>query len=81
MEETILHWSDRISGHLNVWKNVATHIYTQATYIVQRTISMQGMLMLRDLGVCPPGKFWKTSTPRLNLGAFQDLTIAISHVN
>ena len=29
----------------------------------------------------PPGKFWKTATLRLNLGAFQDLTIVISHFN
>ena len=30
-------------------ENVATHIDTQATYIVQSTISIQGMLMLGSL--------------------------------
>ena len=34
------------------------------------------MLILGDLSMPPPGKFWKTGTLRLNLGAFQDFTIA-----
>ena len=40
-------------------ENVATHIDTHATYIVQSTISMQDMLILGDLGACPPEKFLK----------------------
>ena len=44
---------------LNVQKNVATHIDTQATYIVQSTISMQGMLMLGGLEACPQENFEK----------------------
>ena len=32
-------------------------------------------------GGMPPGKVWKTGTQTLNLGAFQDLTIAVSHFN
>ena len=42
---------------LNVWKNVDTHIYTQATFTAQSTISMQGMLMLGIWEHAPPGKF------------------------
>ena len=44
---------------LNVRKDVATHIDTQATYIVQSTISMQGMLMLGGLEACPQENFEK----------------------
>ena len=33
-------------------ENVATHIDTQATYIAQSTISMQGILTLGDLEAC-----------------------------
>ena len=34
-------------------ENTVTHIDTQATCIAQSVISMQGMLMLGDLGTCP----------------------------
>ena len=44
--------------------------HTLCSYIVGSTISREGMLMLGGL---PAGKFWKTNTPRLNLGAYQRL--------
>ena len=40
-------------------ESVSTHINTQATYIAQSTISMQGMIMLGDLGGCSQENFEK----------------------
>ena len=55
-------------------ENVATYIFTQATYIVQSTISMHARhANAGGSGGMPAGKLWKTGTLRLNLGAFQDL--------
>ena len=70
---------------LNAWKTVATNIYTQlqATCTAQSTISMQGILMLEDLRACALQENFEkqVATLRLNLGTFQDLTIAICHFN
>ena len=73
VEEAILHWSGRISGHFQCMENVATHIYTRATCIAQSTITMQGMLMLGDLEACPLGTFLKNRYSEIEFGGISGL--------
>ena len=62
-------------------ENVATHIYTQATYIVRSIISMQGLLMLGDLRHGPQENFGKQLLWDWIWGISGLNYIAISHFN
>ena len=67
---------------LNVQKNVATHTDTQAIYVYWAKHNQHTRhANAKGSGGMPPTNFWKARTLWLNLGAFQDLTIAISHFN
>ena len=81
-EEAILNWSGRISRHFWMYGKMKLPIDTQANQLYCVKYNQHAKhASARVSGGMHLGKVWKTGTHRLNLGAFQDWTIAVSHFN